>query len=73
MRDKGTGGKTEYIIPIRLQMYTFVVAASLSSTYSSVRPGTHGVGGAPCCRPGYPAEGWVVHSNSNWYKEEQEL
>jgi hypothetical protein len=25
MRDKGTGGKTEYIIPIRLQMYTFRV------------------------------------------------
>jgi len=30
----------EYLMSICLQVYTFVVAASLSSTYSSVRPGT---------------------------------
>ena len=31
-------------------------------------PGYPLAGGAPRCRPGYPAEGWVVPSNTNWYK-----
>ena len=46
--------------PIRLQVYTFVVAASLSSTYLQVRLGYPLAGVAPRCRLG-------LHFESNWY------
>ncbi len=54
------------MMPICIQAYTFVVTASGYSlagvsTYHQVRPGTRLRVGAPRCRPGYPAEGWVVH------------
>ncbi len=34
-------------------------------------PGYPLAGGAPRCRPGYPAEGWVVHTNANWHLVEK--
>jgi hypothetical protein len=68
------------VIPNCLQAYTFVVTASLGILplgmlryryrILDVPPGTPGyplTGGAPRCRPGHPAEGWVVRLNSNWY------
>ena len=45
----------------------FAIAIALLDVHLST-PGCPLAGGAPHCRPGYPAEGWVVHLNTNWYK-----